>query len=106
MYIINASLSEDARKKALERIQSGVESRGGKVKKVFDQGRKKLAYEIEGNKEGYYFLIYFNSNTEKVKEMWQEYHLNEDLLRFMMLRTEIVPEKIEFTRTGGENEKK
>lgn len=96
MYVLNATLSEDARKKALDRICDGIQNHGGEVKKIFDQGRKKLAYEIEGKREGYYFLIFFELSPEGIKEIWEEYHLNEDLLRFITLRAEEVPEEITF----------
>ena len=96
MYILSASLSEDARQKALEKIKNGIASRGGEIHKVHDQGRKRLCYEINTRKEGYYYLMYFSVEPKAVSDMWQEYHLNEDLLRFVTLRTDEVLEKIEF----------
>lgn len=102
MYILSATLSEEARQKALEKITSGITSRGGEIQKTFDQGRKKLAYEISGNREGYYFLIYFTAPASAIDEMWKEYHLNEDLIRFLTLQTEEVPESIEFKKAAKE----
>ena len=96
MYILSATLSDDARQKALEKVSQGISSRNGEVHKVFDQGRKKLAYEINGRREGYYYLLYFSIPTGHMNEIWREYHLNEDLIRFLTLRAENVPEKIEF----------
>jgi small subunit ribosomal protein S6 len=96
MYILNAALSEDARQKCLERITSGIEERGGKIHKIHDQGRKKLAYEIRGFREGHYFLLYFTAPTTVFTEAWREYHLNEDLLRFLTLQADEVRETIEF----------
>lgn len=96
MYILSATLSEDARKKAVEKITASIEHHAGEVHKIFEQGRKKLAYEVEGRKEGYYYVIYFTSISSSVPELWREYQLNEDLIRFMTLRAEVVPEKIEF----------
>jgi small subunit ribosomal protein S6 len=96
MYILSATLSDDARQKALEKITNGITSRTGEIHKVFDQGRRKLAYEIDGRREGHYFILYFSSPTTAMTEMWKEYHLNEDLVRFQTLRTPSVPEKIEF----------
>ena len=96
MYILSATLSDDARQKALEKITSGITARGGEIHKVFDQGRKKMAYEINGKREGHYFLLYFSAPTGIPVELWREYHLNEDLVRFLTLRTPSVPEKIEF----------
>ena len=96
MYILSATLSEEARKKALDRITSQMTESGGEVQKIFDQGRKKLAYEINGKRDGFYYLIYFTSPTTAVKQYWSEYHHNEDLIRFMTIRATSVPEKIEF----------
>jgi small subunit ribosomal protein S6 len=96
MYILSASLSDDARQKALEKINNGITGRSGEILKMFDQGRKKMAYEINGRREGHYFLLYFSVPTKHLPDMWREYHLNEDLVRFMTLRTPVVPEKIEF----------
>jgi small subunit ribosomal protein S6 len=96
MYVISATLSDDARHKALERIQAGITSRGGEIKKIHEQGRRRLAYEINGHREGYYYIIYFTVQPAAISELWQEYHLNEDLIRFMTLRTDKVMEKIEF----------
>lgn len=98
MYILNPTLSEDARKKALDRITVGITQSGGEINKIHDQGRRKLAYEIRGSREGYYFLIYFQAPTTKLAQLWRDYHLNEDLLRFMTLTTEEVMETIEFKK--------
>jgi small subunit ribosomal protein S6 len=96
MYVISATLSDDARHKALDRIQAGITSRGGEIKKIHEQGRRRLAYEIDGHREGYYYLIYFTVPALAISELWQEYHLNEDLIRFITLRANKVMEKIEF----------
>lgn len=96
MYVISATLSDDARHKALDRIQAGITNHGGEIKKVHEQGRRRLAYDIEGHREGYYYLLYFTAPTPAIAELWQEYHLNEDLIRFITLRAEKVMDKIEF----------
>lgn len=96
MYILNASLSEDALKKALERITKAIEENGGEIHKVHDMGRKKLAYDIEGHKQGQYYLLFFSVSPTTIEEMWQEYQHNEDLIRYVTMRAEKVLEKIEF----------
>ena len=96
MYILSATLSEEARKKALDKIVAGINYHAGEMHKTFEQGRRKLAYEINGRKEGYYYVLYFSASTPSMAELWKEYHLNEDLIRYMTLRVDTVPEKIEF----------
>jgi len=96
MYILSATLSDDARQKALDKITSGISERGGTVNKIHDQGRKKMAYEINGKREGHYYVIYFTAPTSAISDLWRDYHLNEDLIRFVTLTAEEVLEKIEF----------
>jgi len=96
MYILSATLSEDARHKALDKIKTGITERGGEIHKLHEQGRRRLAYEIQRRREGYYYLIYFSLKPAAINELWREYHLNEDLIRFITLRTEAVKEKLEF----------
>lgn len=103
MYIISARLSDDARKKALEKIKEGITSKGGEILKEHDLGRKRLAYEIDGHREGHYFVLYFNVDTKSISEMWHDYHLSEDLIRFVTLRTPKVMDKIEFKILADDN---
>ena len=96
MYILSSTLSDDARRKGLERITQEIEDHGGEIHKIHEQGRKKLAYEIKGFREGYYYLLYFSVPPKAIEELWREYHLNEDLIRFVTLRTDAVQETLEF----------
>jgi small subunit ribosomal protein S6 len=96
LYILSPTLSDDARLKAVDRITGEITKNKGEIKKILDWGRKKLAYEINGKKEGHYFLVYFDAPTQVMPEVWHENHLNEDLIRFVTLRAEEVKEVIEF----------
>lgn len=97
VYIFSVTLSEEARRKALDKVLNGIANYGGSVEKIHDQGRKKLAYEIRGAREGYFYVIYFQVASDAISELWREYHLNEDLLRFLTLRAEKVQEVLEFS---------
>ena len=96
MYILSATLSDESRKKAFDKITEGITQKGGEIKKIHEQGRRRLAYDIDGHREGYYYLLYFTTPPSAISELWQEYHLNEDLIRFITLRADKVMEKIEF----------
>ncbi len=96
LYILSPTLSDEARQRAVDRITLEITKNKGEIKKVIDWGRKKLAFEINGKKEGHYFLVYFDVPTQVMPEVWHENHLNEDLIRFVTLRTDAVKETIEF----------
>lgn len=96
MYILSATLSDDSRKKAFEKIVEGIVQKGGEIHKIFEQGRRKLAYEIDGKREGFYYVLFFSSPTRSIVDLWKEYQLHEDMIRFMTTRAETVPENLEF----------
>ncbi len=96
MYILSSVLSDDSRKKAWDKIVDAITEKGGKVKKVHEMGRRKLAYEVDGKKEGYYYVLFFEAPTSIIAELWKEYHLHEDLIRFLTMRVENVQESLTF----------
>ena len=96
MYILSAHLSEDARGKAFESIKEKITVRGGQIKKIHEQGRRRLAYEINRQRDGYYYLMYFTIDPNHIDELWEEYRRDENLLRFLTIRTEKVLEELKF----------
>jgi len=96
MYILSATLSDDSRKKAFDKITDGITQKGGKIQKIHELGRRKLAYEINGKREGYYYVLFFDAPTSAINELWKEYPLHEDLIRFLTTRRETVQESLEF----------
>ncbi len=106
MYIISATLSDDARLKALDRIKASITNSSGEIVKIHEMGKKKLAYEIRDQREGVYFLLYFNIASDKIKVLWKDHHLNEDLLRFNTLQAEEVLEELDFPQLAITQERR
>lgn len=96
MYILSAQLSDEARGRALQNLKNLVTEFGGEIKHVIEMGRRRLEYDVNGHREGYYFLMYFDVVPSAITTLWREYQLNEDLVRFMTLRTDKVLEEINF----------
>ena len=103
MFILSSSLSAESRKKALDKVTDAISEKGGKIEKIHDQGRRKLCYEIKGKKEGHYYLVYFSAPTRSITDLWKDYQLHEDLLRFMTMKVDAVLESLEFKsiKAGG-----
>lgn len=97
MYIFRPTLSDDAREKALKKVIASIENLGGSHEKTIDWGRKKMAYDIKGSREGFYSLVYFSLPTENMDEVIRDLHLNEDILRFVHMRIEEYPQGNEIT---------
>ena len=57
--VLNGKLEDDARADALEKVQNYITRFGGSIVNVDDWGKKKFAYDINKQKEGFYYFIKF-----------------------------------------------
>ncbi|PKM51605.1 MAG: 30S ribosomal protein S6 [Firmicutes bacterium HGW-Firmicutes-7] len=86
--IINGKLDDESRDAALEKVKGYVERFGGTISKIDDWGKRRLAYEIEKIKEGYYYFIYFEADAEAPNEIEKRIRIMETLLRYLCLNIE------------------
>ena len=64
---------------------------------------RRLAYEVQGNKRGVYFLAYFTAPTTSLAEIERRCNLSEDLLRMMVTSAEHIPSEIIEANDGQED---
>ena len=69
-----------------------VADKGGKVVKSEDWGLRDLAYKIQKNRKAYYVLTYLDAPAEAVLELERLMRLDENLLRYMTLKIDAIPE--------------
>ena len=86
MYILKPDLEEEARKALIEKFSALVTDNGGKIEKIDEWGQKKLAYEIDYIKEGYYVLMTFEAAPEFPTELERNYNISDSVLRFNVIR--------------------
>ena len=48
--------------------------------------KKKLAYEIQKNKEGYYVVYNFEANPELISELERNYRIADEVIKFIVIR--------------------
>lgn len=87
VIIINPNVDE-AGVKALEDKFTGLINENGKVEKVDNMGKRKLAYEIKKFAEGTYLVFYFESKPEAIAELERVYRITDDVLKFIVVRKE------------------
>jgi small subunit ribosomal protein S6 len=69
-------------------------------------GTRELAYEIEKNKRGYYYVIYFKAPSESIAELERNYKVNENIIRFIFVKYENKAEIKQWTAMSDEAAKK
>ena len=85
MYIINASLEEDALKTKVEKFSNLVTSNGGVIAKVDEMGKRKLAYEIDKKNDGFYVLMEFSSEPAFIAELERIYRIDENIVKYLVI---------------------
>ena len=86
--VLNGKLEEEAKVEALEKAKGYIERFGGKIVDVDDWGKKRLAYEIQKMREGFYYFITFESASDAPAEIEQRIRIMETVLRFLITSKE------------------
>ncbi|GIN92978.1 30S ribosomal protein S6 [Siminovitchia terrae] len=88
MYIIRPNIEEEAKQSVVERFDNILTSEGAEIIESKDWGKRRLAYEIEDFREGYYRLIHANANAEAVQEFDRLAKINDDIIRHIVIKQE------------------
>ncbi len=87
VIIINPSVETEKIKALVQRFTDLINN-AGKVEKVDEVGKKKLAYEVKKNKEGYYVIINFEAQPELITELERNYRIADEVLKFIVIKVE------------------
>ena len=85
MLILPAEADESVVSGALDRITRVIGEAGGQVGKVDRWGRRRLAFEIENQTEGYYVVVAFTAEPEALTELERSLHLADEVVRFKIV---------------------
>lgn len=88
MYVLRPDLEEEKVKANVARYSDVVTNYGGEITKLQEMGKRRLAYEIQKFREGYYVLMNFKANPDAVAEAERLMKINDDVIRFLFIRDE------------------
>ena len=87
VIIVNPSLDEEKVKSLIDKF-SDLINKHGKVTKVDNMGKRKLAYEIKKNREGIYVVFYFEAEPSLIAELERNYRITDEVIKFIVVRDE------------------
>ena len=87
VLIFKTELADADRNALLDRFKGHIEE-NGEVVSVDDWGKRKLAYEINYIKEGYYYIVDFKASGDHIKEFERRLRISDLILRYMVIRKE------------------
>lgn len=99
IYVLKPDAPETEITSLHAQVAEIVERMGGTIEKTDQWGRRKLAYEIGHQKEGFYVLELISGSGELMKELDRRLRVTEGLLRHLIVRVDEATIKAERART-------
>lgn len=88
MFIVKATLEETALNNITKEVQKLITDNKSNVIEFKDMGRKKLAYPINKEVSGFYYLMNVEATTAAIQEFDRKLRINENILRHLILKKE------------------
>jgi small subunit ribosomal protein S6 len=85
-YIVAGDLNDADVQKIADRFKGIVETNGGTVESAAKWDKRKLAYEINGHKDGNYILMNFEADAQVPKELDRLMGISDDIIRHRIFK--------------------
>ena len=84
--VVNVKLEDEERAATIEKVKEYIVRFGGTVTNVDDWGKKRLAYEIQKMKEGFYYFIQFDAESDVPAQVEAQVRIMEPVIRYLCVR--------------------
>lgn len=88
MYIVTPDAADDDITKLNDTLQTIITDQGGSIVRMDDMGRRKMAYEINRKKEGYYVLFEIEGSGREIAELERRMRVNDLIMRYLTVRVD------------------
>ncbi len=89
LFVLKPDIDEEATTAAIERFANLIQENQGAVEQLNRWGKKRLAFEVEDYREGYYTLILFQGEPATANELDRMMRLSDDVLRHIIVRRDV-----------------
>jgi len=86
MYIVKPNYDEEQYAQFVEKYNALIQNNGGEIIKVEPWGKRRLAYEIDKLREGYYVLVRFNAEADLPAELERNFKIADEIMRYLVVR--------------------
>jgi len=84
--VVNAKIEDEERAAVVDKCKALIERFGGTITNVDEQGKKRLAYEIQKMREGFYYFIQFDAESSAPAEIESRMRIMDNVLRYLVVR--------------------
>ncbi|ABS76125.1 MULTISPECIES: 30S ribosomal protein S6 [Bacillus] len=88
MYIIRPNIDEESKKAVIERFNNVLTSNGAEITGTKDWGKRRLAYEINDFRDGFYQILNVQSEAAAVAEFDRLAKISDDIIRHIVVKEE------------------
>jgi small subunit ribosomal protein S6 len=88
MYIIRPNIDDESKKAVVERFNNVLTENGAEVSEVKEWGKRRLAYEINDFRDGYYMILHVMADSAAVQEFDRLAKISEDIIRHIVVKEE------------------
>lgn len=85
VIIINPNVDEEGIKALISKFTDLINT-DGKVEKVDELGKRKLAYEVKKFTEGFYAVFYFDAEPSLIAELERNFRITDEVIKFMTVK--------------------
>ncbi len=86
--VVSAKIEDEERAAVVDRCKALIERFGGTITNVDDWGKKRLAYEIQKMREGFYYFIQFDAEPTAPAEIESRVRIMDNVLRYLVVRAD------------------
>ena len=84
--VLSSKLEDEERAAVMEKVTGYITRFGGTVTDIDEWGKKRLAYEIQKMKEGFYYFVHFESDSACPGELESNLRIMEPVIRYLCVR--------------------
>ena len=88
MFIVNPNATDEEVDKINGQIESIVTSGGGKIEKIEKMGKRRLAYDVDKQREGHYVLFVLGADGDIIKECERRLRVIDAVIKYITVRTD------------------
>ncbi len=88
MYIVRPNIEDEAKKALVERFADVLTTNGAEIIESKEWGKRRLAYEINDFRDGYYQLVKVNSGSPAINEFDRLAKISDDIIRHIVIKEE------------------
>ena len=86
--VLNAKLEDEPRAAAVEKVKEYIARFVGTVTNIDEWGKRRLAYEVQKMREGFYYFIQFESDSTCPNELEHRVRIMEPVIRYLIVKQE------------------